>query len=97
MAGVSAVFWLRASQLTAEPVCTRPPRDCKRPLVGQRRSADGYSATEVVDDKDMYAEAGHLLRHCLSWREKLLSGYLALIAALALAFVNAPRAVQPLY
>ena len=43
-----------------------------------------------LDDKDMYSEAGQLLRHYLSWREKLLGGYVAVIAALAVAFVKAP-------
>jgi hypothetical protein len=38
----------------------------------------------------MYSEAGQMLRHYLSWREKLLGGYVAVIAAFAVAFVKAP-------
>jgi uncharacterized protein (TIGR02246 family) len=44
----------------------------------------------ALDDKDLYAEAGEMLRHYLSWREKLLAGYVAIIAALAVAFAKLP-------
>jgi hypothetical protein len=39
-------------------------------------------------EQDLYAEAGQLLRHYLSWREKLLAGYVAIVAALALGVVK---------
>src|SRR4051812_30912639 len=42
----------------------------------------------TVDEKDLYAEAGQLLRHYLGWREKLLGGYVAIVAALALGVVK---------
>ena len=41
-----------------------------------------------LDERDLYAEAGQLLRHYLSWREKLLAGYVAIVAALALGVVK---------
>ena len=47
-----------------------------------------------LDRKDAYAEAGQLLRHYLSWREKLLAGYIAVVAGLAIAFVNLPTAYR---
>ena len=42
----------------------------------------------TVDEQNLYAEAGQLLRHYLGWREKLLGGYVAIVAALALAVVK---------
>jgi hypothetical protein len=44
-----------------------------------------------VTDSDLYTQAGELLRHYLSWREKLLGGYVAVIAALAVAFDKFPE------
>jgi uncharacterized protein (TIGR02246 family) len=44
----------------------------------------------ALEEKDLYAEAGEMLRHYLSWREKLLAGYVAIIAALTVAVVNLP-------
>jgi hypothetical protein len=38
-----------------------------------------------LDSEQLYSEARALLRHYLRWREKLLGGYLALVAALAVA------------
>ena len=38
-----------------------------------------------VDEQDMYLQSAELLRHYLSWREKLFGGYLVVIAALAVA------------
>ena len=49
----------------------------------------------TLEPKDLYSEAGELLRYYRSWREKLIAGYLAVIATLAVAFgwsqVHAPR------
>jgi len=42
----------------------------------------------TVDEQDLNAEAGQLLRHYLGWREKLLGGYVAIVAALAVGFVK---------
>ena len=39
----------------------------------------------IVDYQDLYKESGELLRHYLSWREKLLAGYFAVMAGLAIA------------
>lgn len=47
-----------------------------------------------VDAKDLYVQTGELFRHYLIWREKLLGGYLVVIAGLAVA-VNVPR--DPIY
>jgi ketosteroid isomerase-like protein len=44
----------------------------------------------ALEKKDVYAQAGEMLRHYLSWREKLLAGYVAIIAALAVAVVKLP-------
>ena len=43
-----------------------------------------------LDEKDLYAQAGEMLRHYFSWREKLLAGYVAIVAALTVAVVNLP-------
>lgn len=39
-----------------------------------------------LSPKDLYTEAGQQARYYLSWREKLLGGYFAVMAALAFAF-----------
>lgn len=41
---------------------------------------------QPVDEKSLYEESGELLRHYLSWREKLLAGYFAVMGGLGLAF-----------
>src|SRR5262245_57105947 len=54
----------------------------------------------LLDDKDVYAEAGQLLRHYLrlSWRDKLLGRYVAIVAGLAVAvakYSGQYRTVRP--
>lgn len=44
------------------------------------------TVVSAVDEKERYAQAGEMLRHYLSWREKLFGGYLAVVAGLAVAF-----------
>jgi threonine/homoserine efflux transporter RhtA len=39
-----------------------------------------------LDEKDAYGQTGELFRHYLSWREKLLAGYFAVLGGLAIAF-----------
>lgn len=39
----------------------------------------------ALEEQDLYMQAGEMLRHYLTWREKLLGGYVVVIAGLAIA------------
>jgi len=43
-----------------------------------------------MDLKDLYSETGENWRTLVGWREKIFSGYLTAIAAVAVAFVKIP-------
>ena len=44
-----------------------------------------------LDETILYEQTGELLRYYLTWREKLLGGYIAIIAALVVAFISTPE------
>lgn len=43
-----------------------------------------------MEDDKLYEEAGRAWRHYVAWREKIIAGYLTVVAALAVAFARSP-------
>jgi hypothetical protein len=44
--------------------------------------------------KDLYSEVGQMWRYFATWREKIVAGYLTVIAGIAVAFAHIDKSQQ---